>query len=411
MHKAFSLLLIICLLLSVLPAAAESPPASTPLPGYTLRPSADEVRVYASMSTKANIVGYIIPGGNQSVEVLRITGDWCYVAFSSIYGTGYGYIPLSCFEVAAKPTPTPQPQTTYAPGTAAWIVNLQEGYRLNLREAPSATAVSLGKYYTGTPLILTGQANNGYVHVLLGGLVLGWLDSRFITTDPTAFVPELPIVAIANQGGTILRAGPGTDQNRLSRYPFGTAVTVLGICADGWYHVTVNDRGGYMHESMLSATFPYQYGMESDNPTISDQTTDRNSVFYINTRSNNGVLNLRKSASSKSKSLGKFYTGTPLTILSYTRSGWAYVRIGQTEGYIDVDYLSNTKPTKYGETRVLHNSHASGLNLRSMPSTGGEILAFAPNGSSVIILGQLSDGWYYVDYHGTKGYLYGNYLD
>ena len=133
--------------------------------------------------------------------------------------------------------------------------------------------------------------------------------------------------------------------------------------------------------------------------------------LYINTRSAGGKLNLRKSASASSKSLGLFYTGTPVTVISFNRSGWAYVRIGQTEGYMDVDYLTTTKPTQYGENHVIRNTRATGLNLRSLPSTGGELLKFAPNYSSVIVLGELSDGWCYVEYDGTLGYMLGTSLE
>lgn len=414
MLKFFSLLLALCLLLSGLPALAEALPTATPLPGYTLRPSADEVRVFATKSMKANIVGYIIPGGRQEVHVLSVSGDWCYVGFSSIHGMSYGYVPLSCFDVAAKPTPTPlpQPEHSYPAGTSAWVKNREGGYRLNLREEASGTSKSLGKYYTGTPLTLTGNARDGFVQVLLAGSALGWLDARYITTDARDFVPELPMVTIKNRGsGASLRSGPGTSYSRLGWYAHGTSVTVLGVRADGWYHVSVNDQVGYLSEGLLSGTFPYGYGMDSDHPTHTSSLSNGTMQLFINTRSSGGQLNLRKSAAATGKSLGLFYTGTPLTIISYTRSGWVYVRIGQTEGYMDSDYLTSIKPTRYGVERIIRNTRATGLNLRSIPSTGGELLAFAPNYSYVTVLGELADGWCYVEYDGQLGYMLGTSLE
>ncbi len=411
MRKFLPLLLSLCLMLSWLPAQAEVYPTSTPIPGYTLRKSADEVRVFAAQSTKAKIVGYIIPGGSQEVHVLYVNGDWCYISFTSIDGTSYGYVPLSCFDVAAKPTPTPRPSTTFESGTAAWVVNLQEGYRLNLREEPSYTAASLGKYYTGAPVTLTGQVENGFAQVLLAGIWFGWMDVRYLNTNALSFVPEMPQVSVSNPGsGAVLRSGPGTSHSRVGWYPHGTAVIVMGVRADGWYHVMVNESVGYMSESVLSGSFPYGYGMDSDNPTLSDGAVD-DTLHYVNTRSSNGVLNLRKSASSSARSLGKFYTGTPLTILSYTRTGWAYVRIGQTEGYMDADYLTATQPTRCGDARVIRNSRANGLNFRTAPSTGGELIAFLPNYTQVTVLGELSDGWCYVQYEGMLGYMLGSSLE
>jgi uncharacterized protein YgiM (DUF1202 family) len=150
--------------------------------------------------------------------------------------------------------------------------------------------------------------------------------------------------------------------------------------------------------------------MVSDNPALADSTSQQTQLMYINTRTAGGQLHLRKSAAVSAKSLGLFYTGTPVNVLSYTRDGWAYVQIGHTEGYMDADYLTSTKPTHYGLKRTVRNSRANGLNLRALPSTGGELLTFAPNYEAVTVLGELSDGWCYVDYNGTIGYMLGTYL-
>lgn len=384
-------------------------PTATPLPGYTLRPSDEERLVFAAMSLKANLAGTLLPGAAQEVEVLQVSGEWCYIRFSTADGICFGYVPGSYFDfVSATSTPAPTADAlTYEPGTPAWVVNWAEGYRLSLRRDASYSAAVVGKYFTGTPLTLTGVVRDGYAQALLAGTTLCWADVRFITTDATAFVPELPMVTVQNPGsGANLRAEPSADASRLGWYADGTVVTVLGVRADGWYHVLVDEQTGFIAEELLSGRFPYDYGMDSDHPDLSESSA----VFYINMRSAKGRLNLRKSASTSAKSLGLFYTGTPLTVLSYTRTGWVYVRIGQMEGYVDADYLTETKPTRYGESRSVRNSRASGLNLRSLPSTGGELLAFAENGASVILLGETSDGWCFVDYQGTLGYMLGTGL-
>ncbi len=412
MRRIFALLTLLCLLFSTLPALGEFQTTLTPLEGYTLLPSAEEIRVYATRSMKANIVGYIIPGGSQEISVLEVSGDWCHVAFSSIAGISYGFVPLSYFDYSPPATPTPvaDAPVSYKGGTSGWIVNQQEGYRLNLRESPTATAKSLGKYFTGTPVLFTGNAKDGFVQVLLAGTTFGWLDERFVTADSLAFVPETPMVTVNNPGsGAVLRSGPATSQSRIGWFGHGTAVTVLGVQADGWHHVDVGGQVGYMAASVLSGAFPYDNGLDSD--ALTHNTTQNADLqLYINTRSSGGQLHLRKSASVSAKSLGLFYTGTPVTVLSYTRDGWAYVRIGQTEGYMDANYLASLKPTQYGAKFTVRNSRATGLNLRALPSTGGELLDFAPNYATVTVLGELSDGWCYVEYNGKLGYMMGTYL-
>lgn len=49
------------------------------------------------------------------------------------------------------------------------------------------------------------------------------------------------------------------------------------------------------------------------------------------------------------------------------------------------------------------------LNLRNMPSMGGDIIGSIPNGAAVQILGRWQD-WYVVDYNGQTGYASSRYI-
>lgn len=411
MEKFFALIIALCLFFLTLAAFGESAP--TPISGYTLRESENDVIVFATRSLKANIAGYLKHEESHHVQVLSVDGDWCYISFPSTYGTGYGYVPLSYFDFTVKATPVPTAnfQPVYPGGTSAWVVNADEGYRLNLHEEPAATSKSLGKYFTGTPMVLTGNAKDGFVQALLAGSAFGWLDERFITTDALGFVPETPMITIWNPGsGAALRSDPSSSSSRIGWYAHGETITVLGIRNDGWYHVQAGDTFGFISSDLLSGQFSYDHGMDSDNPAHYDSSGHPAQQLYINTRTSGGQLHLRRSAGISARSLGLFYTGTPVSIISYTRDGWAYVQIGHTEGYMDADYLTPTKPTHYGITRTVRNTRANGLNLRSLPSTGGELLQFVPNYEAVTVLGELSDGWCYVDFNGSIGYMLGTYL-
>lgn len=51
-----------------------------------------------------------------------------------------------------------------------------------------------------------------------------------------------------------------------------------------------------------------------------------------------------------------------------------------------------------------------GLNIRSEPSTDGEIVGLAEDGSKLpLLVEKLSDGWYQVEYQGKSAYVYGEY--
>jgi hypothetical protein len=50
------------------------------------------------------------------------------------------------------------------------------------------------------------------------------------------------------------------------------------------------------------------------------------------------------------------------------------------------------------------------LRLRSEPSTDSETLAYMPDGSQVVVYEQRADGWWDVEYYGTRGFASGQYL-
>lgn len=413
MKKLLTILLTLTLLCGCHAALAEYitllTPPPTAAPDLTLLPSVDEVKAYAEPRIGARIVGYIIVGGRQEVNVLTVQGEWVKVTFTSIHGLTTGWIPRSCFTIAATPTPEPTPSPTPTPGPApdsAFVCNPQPGYRLNLRTSPTSSATSLGKYYTGTPVTLTGDSRNGYVRVVIGN-VTGWMDARYLTDDPLAFRSELPQVYIVNpSGGANLRAGVGTSTARLGWYPHGGQVTVLGIREDEWYHVAVGGKVGYMSSTLLSRTFLWQMGTDSDTPVISGNVAAGGTGLYIGA---SGAY-LRDGASGSARSLGLLYSGCPVTVISYTRTGWTYVRIGELTGYVDSGSLSTVRPHRIGNTRTIINPYGTGLNLRDQPTTGSNILTLCRNHTDVIVLGDLAEDWCYVLVNGQYGFMMGTRL-
>jgi uncharacterized protein YraI len=53
----------------------------------------------------------------------------------------------------------------------------------------------------------------------------------------------------------------------------------------------------------------------------------------------------------------------------------------------------------------------TGLNLRKLPSTGSAVRRVMPAGSSVDVIRKSKNGFYYIDYQGSRGYAHGDYLD
>lgn len=62
-------------------------------------------------------------------------------------------------------------------------------------------------------------------------------------------------------------------------------------------------------------------------------------------RIDNGYLNVRKTANSDAKSVGKLYNGDEVTIQATSSNGkWYKITSGSITGYCSVDYISTSKP-------------------------------------------------------------------
>lgn len=62
--------------------------------------------------------------------------------------------------------------------------------------------------------------------------------------------------------------------------------------------------------------------------------------------------------------------------------------------YFDIPFIEAQSPRK-----GIVDTARGNLNLRNMPSMGGDIIGSIPNGAAVQILGRWQD-WYVVDYNG-----------
>ena len=105
-------------------------------------------------------------------------------------------------------------------------------------------------------------------------------------------------------------------------------------------------------------------------------------------------LNLRKKPSSDSDTLGRFYSGTPVTVLS-EENGWAYVRLGNLYGYMNSFYLMKAN-RNYGAPSLFYTAETvkAGVALRAEPKNSAENLGLLSG--KVYVLGDIGDDWRYV---------------
>ena len=123
-----------------------------------------------------------------------------------------------------------------------------KGGRLNLREYPSSSSYSLGKYDTGTWVIASAEKNGWYEVRTLNGkrgyMSASYLDFGGYNGGAT--------VKYASGGYVNLRSGPSTDASVVYRVPSGSTFHLQGNYGGWCYgHVNIGSQQlyGYMYET------------------------------------------------------------------------------------------------------------------------------------------------------------------
>ena len=283
-------------------------------------------------------------------------------------------------------------------GRVAFVSNPNPMDRLNLRTAPSQTAISLGKYYTGVSVDVLDESN-GWAHVAIGNLE-GYMSAQYLA-DSTAF-SAIPTVKIANASGTglNLRQEQSINSRSLGLYPNGTQVEVLGV-GETWHHVRVNNQTGFMLATGLSPRLTFSDTTESGQSQAS-------TYAVVNNPNPADRLNLRASASAQAATKGKYYNGTPVTLLETLQNGWYKVRVGSVTGYMDGRYLAIGQAASSVQsampTATIANASGTGLYLRVGQSTNTSNLGLYRNGTQVTVMGITQD-WYHVMVDNLSGYM------
>lgn len=148
------------------------------------------------------------------------------------------------------------PEDTYAV-----VNNPNASDMLNLREHPSMDDQSLGRYYNGTQVRLVAEYEGSpeWVYVQIGqgaGSAEGFMLKAYLAMDPvnTAVLPVHPTYTVQAADGEQLVALDSVMRVKqvLSTLPAGTQVVILGYM-DGWYHVQVGGRIGYIQRNEENA--------------------------------------------------------------------------------------------------------------------------------------------------------------
>ena len=315
--RALAILCILALLVVLLPAVGL---AGANFEGYAFvnNPNpADRLNLRTQPNHNAQSIGKFYNGVIVRVEERDAAPGWSEVSIGSLRGYMQNRY-LFFGEHTSTGVPSAMPAMT--------IVAPPNTNQVPYYEAASLNATILGTISAGQKTLVQGVLSNGWYCVMIHDGQASFMQAQHLSGEAAYAVVNNP-----NSADRLhLRVAPRTSAASLGKYYNGVQVDVLEYMANDWVKVRIGDTVGYMVGAFLA---------------FGDDRLNVRSAIPVMTVSNPNPadrLNLRRTASDKSESLGKYYNGTMVEVLGIG-TVWYHVRIGENQiGYMMAKYLQTT---------------------------------------------------------------------
>lgn len=119
-------------------------------------------------------------------------------------------------------------------------------------------------------------------------------------------------------------------------------------------------------------------------------------------------LNIRASASTKGKIVGKFNTNDKIKVLKTYNKSWYQISYKGYKRYVNKKYVS--KDVYYIMWGYVSTPNNMNLNIRSGPSTKYKIVTKAKSSAYVKVTDFYNFNWYKVYHNGKFGYVSADYI-
>lgn len=256
-------------------------------------------------------------------------------------------------------------------------------------------------------------------------------------------------VATDDGGGLLLRSGPGTDFEQLSRLDNGAVVQIVDgpsydADGNGWYLVTDGGTTAYAYAGFLTAGDDLANSSARNEPGYLGYDTPSFSAGQtVTVRTDDGQgLRIRTGPGIGAEKIATLGDGDVVTIVDGpvydgSSNGWYLISDGSFEGYGYAGFLASaggsssssasngsasagnlgfeTPSFAAGATATVKTDDGGGLNVRSGPSIDSEaVLSVADGAGLTVINGPYYDdaknGWYAVSSGDTSGFVYAGFL-
>ena len=265
-----------------------------------------------------------------------------------------------------------------------------KGGSLNLRQQPSLSAKVLGQYPTGTWMTVLSE-DGEWSKVRVNGKE-GYVMNKYLTSSASGST----LYVRTNTGrGLNLRDQPSLEGSIITSFKPGTAVSVLQR-GNGWHHVTVGEKTGYMASQYLTAG------------QVSGGSASSSKAGTVTNPGANQVLLLRETASTDARVLGYYRNGTQVSILGESGSFYKVNVAGKTgymmKKYITLNASSSALPAAPFKAELINPNGNAIVNFRTAPGLGASIIKAHKVGTEITVL-ETGDVWCKAEIDGVTGYV------
>ncbi|HWV23905.1 MAG TPA: SH3 domain-containing protein, partial [Thermomicrobiales bacterium] len=201
-----------------------------------------------------------------------------------------------------------------------------------------------------------------------------------------------------------LRAGAGTSYTVLAVMPRGVTVTLTGKSANGFYQASWSGKTGWASGEYLkfSTTVP-----SNPAPQPTPDPTPPPTGSPLGSAVTTDSLNLRASASTSARVIAVMPAKSKVALTGRSQNDFLELSWNGQTGWAHKDYLAIDGTVQVPQTNAVATDD---LNVRSGPATSYAVLTMIPNGGTVKLTGQSSNGFYGVNYNGYTGWAFSSYL-
>ncbi len=118
------------------------------------------------------------------------------------------------------------------------------------------------------------------------------------------------------------------------------------------------------------------------------------------------ALRLRSEPSTSASIITMLDEDVPVAVLDNTLDGWYKINYNGNTGFVSADYMLIDRDNIFD---AFGRVEGSGVNVRSTPSTDGQVLTVM-NRNSIATVSGFADGWYKIKANGVEGYIRSDYL-